>query len=282
MKCKNCGEIIPDDSKYCELCGTKQGNARSIWLVLLAVLFVVIIIVVLMLSNSSRPNRNEVNQQDQDTLYSYTGEDSSLEVLEEQVEEYAGQDDDWEKTDSYSEPESSNSVLKNRSYYRVNVTEARIYDYMSAGTDSTYMSYLNLVYKRGATIEGEIVYLPNHGEYLMVTWNESGTNRRGFVKLSDVNRYDEYKEPDKNSSAPMCFRVTVEKAKIYEYASSGENDNTYMLDLNLSYPLGTVLQGEMVELPNHGHFLKITWLDSEGNNKRGFIKSSDVMVNNTE
>ena len=77
---------------------------------------------------------------------------------------------------------------------------------------------------------------------------------------------------DRNSAS--SYQVIVEYAKLYEYARR-DDESTYMMDLGLSYTKGTVINGEIVQLPPHGRYLKVSF-NYEGQNRRGFISLSDL------
>lgn len=284
MKCKNCGEEIANDSKFCENCGTKQGKKTKnkwLWLVLLTSSVAIVGIVEIIRVNTYHYSKYaDSGNQYASELVEYSGS-ASEEAIEENTENRSYQDDatvteySYQSENNYEEEyyqenqTGSNSNETNQSYYRVIAAEARIYDYMLASDNSTYLSYLNLVYRWGDTVEGEMTDLPGHGEFLKISWRDDGELKRGFIKSSDIVPYNEYQE------TRAYYRVTVERASIYEYTSSGADD-TYMKDIGYSYSQGATFSGEKVELPNHGTYIFVKWNDSEGNKKRGFVSYLDV------
>lgn len=164
MKCKKCGEEITNNCKYCEYCGKKVGKRSKKQRYVVLCIAGIILVCLFLVTGLNTSDRNEVSV---DTIYTI----EPVELREDVEESFASQQDiEYEITQTY----------------QVNTSMARIYDYCISSDGDTYMSDLHLYYVEGVIVNGEIVELANHGNYLMVSWEDNGQSRRGFIKSTDV------------------------------------------------------------------------------------------------
>ena len=78
----------------------------------------------------------------------------------------------------------------------------------------------------------------------------------------------------RNSSNNSHYRVIVAEAKVYDYVGR-DVESAQMEYIGLVYKQGNVVVGDIVEIPPHGRFLKVSF-EKNGQNKRGFVSLSDI------
>lgn len=174
--CPSCKSDNPNEAKFCHMCGTPFRKKVKWWQFLAGILLMIGVGAIML-----RSCENET--------YNYNYEnDSNYSQESAEVEYYNSFSTDMEEVETAPEMEYDEEPSYTDIYYRVTVREAKLYDFYMANNDrnQTYMGYLNLVYKKGTVIKGEVCTLDNLGTYIMVHWNDKGTERRGFININDV------------------------------------------------------------------------------------------------
>lgn len=174
MKCPYCNADNPQDANYCHMCGRLMRNSAIKWALFLA--GIAILGGIWLIPELIDSNSNEIPSFNRSHNIDSSGDSEIIEspatILENLVEEAT--------TNEYVNAPQVTSI-----YYRVIGTTAELYEYM-INNGQTYMSDLNLVYHKGATIKGERCDLGELGEFIMVHWYEEGVERRGFINMKDV------------------------------------------------------------------------------------------------
>ena len=160
MKCSKCGKEIAKDSNFCEYCGNpiKKSRKKMVWITLIAIfvsLFIGVMIFGIGFGNK--------------TVY-YVDE------MSDTINDSAGV-----ACDSVVHAEGELQI-----YYKVIVSEAKIYEYLINSKNNTFMEELDYTYKKGSVFQGEPVHLEKQGDFIMFSWLDNGNQIRGFIRQSDV------------------------------------------------------------------------------------------------
>lgn len=159
MICPKCGKEIANDSNFCEYCGNpiKKPHKKVIWLTLIAIL--VLWFLGVMIFGIGMGNQ---------TVY-------SEEISETACDSAGG------TCDTIVHAEGELLV-----YYKVIVSEARIFEYMVDSNDNSFMEDLGYTYKKGTVFQGNLVHLDDDADWIMFSWHNNGNEMRGFISQSDV------------------------------------------------------------------------------------------------
>lgn len=190
MICSKCNADNPNEAKFCHMCGAPFRKNVKWWQIIASILLMTGVLTI-----PFRSCENEIYNYNYENTVDYSQESTkdvnynSFSTVSEEVETTPEVEYYEEPSYQYSEPSYQYSgAAYTDIYYIVTANEAKLYDYYMVNNDrnQTYMGDLNLVYKKGAVIKGEICTLDNLGTYIMVHWNDKGTERRGFISINDV------------------------------------------------------------------------------------------------